>query len=89
MALDARPINYDYADAVRVLKNLGFTLASTDTGSHRVWKRKVVGRAPVVVGLVDKGHGKLKSVYVKNMIATLREEGLLAIDGETNDDLDD
>jgi len=42
-----------------------------------------------VVGLVDCGHGKLKAVYVKMMIATLRAHDVLVLSGGSNDDMVD
>ena len=77
MASHPKPVNYTYADATRVLENLGFALAHGDGGSHRTWSLVRSGQPPLIVGLVDAGHGTLKSVYIRKMIGTLREAGLL------------
>jgi hypothetical protein len=37
------------------------------------------------VGLVDHGHGKLKSVYIKAMVRTLRANGLIPEETEEDD----
>jgi len=76
MAAHPKPVNYTYAEAAKVLRNLGFTLSDSE-GSHRVWKKRIDARTTIRVGLVEAGHGTLKSVYIKEMIRTLRAYGLL------------
>jgi hypothetical protein len=85
MALDDRPTNYTYSDASRVLINLGFTLAPQRSGSHRTWRLERKGLPSLVVGLVENGHGKLKTVYIKKMISTLGSAGLLDSHGGVDD----
>ncbi len=81
MVADPDPRSYTYEDAARVLTNLGFELARPHSGgSHRPWRLAVndaSGHRAVYVGLVQKGHGTLKPVYIKQMLAILRAEGLL------------
>ena len=77
MSAHPKPVNYTYAEAAKVLRNLGFELAESE-GSHRIWKLKIDAHTTVRVGLVEAGHGTLKSVYIKQMIRTLRAHGLLA-----------
>lgn len=82
---DTNPGNYRYDEAVRVLKKLGFTLAPTGDGSHRTWRREVRPGVTARVGLVDKGHGTLKAVYVVEMLKVLREHGLIPVDLDAAD----
>lgn len=78
---DRNPRSYTYEDAVRVLTHLGFEQARAKPGgTHRLWRREIAdaaGKRTVFVGLVEKGHGTLKPVYVEKMIDILRTNGLL------------
>lgn len=74
MANDPSPRNYTYDEAVQVLRGLDFTMAPHGAGSHRVW-RGLSARGVVVIGLVDKGHGKLKPYLIREMVKQLREHG--------------
>ena len=80
MLADANPTSYTYDDAVRVLENLGFHPARTKPkGSHRLWRLEVADGTrtrSIYVGLVDKGHGQLKSVYIRTMLEVLIENEL-------------
>ena len=73
--------SYTYEDAARVLRNLGFEPArSKPKGSHRVWRKEVVVegvKRAVYIGLVDKGHGNIKSVYIKEMLRILETHSLI------------
>ena len=80
MFADRDSRGYTYQDAVRVLLWLGFEPARTKPkGSHRLWRHLVTGSGgnrSVYVGLVDKGHGTLKPVYVRKMLDVLLQNGL-------------
>lgn len=83
LAADPRPNNYRYEEVTGLLGRLGFELAGRPAGSHRRWRLVVAdpavegGKRTITVGLVDNGNGPLKSVYVKEMVRTLRENNLL------------
>lgn len=77
MAADGKPSQYTYDDAATVLAHLGFTLASGSGTSHRKWRLKAPGKPAVIIGLLDRGHGHMNQVYVKDMIRILRENDLL------------
>ncbi|MCO4098772.1 MAG: type II toxin-antitoxin system HicA family toxin [Gemmatimonas sp.] len=81
MVADPDPRNYTYADAVRILKALGFARpAGKRGGSHRVWRRADPSgnvHRTTIVTLVEKGHGTIKPVYIRDMVAALRDAGLL------------
>ncbi len=93
MVADRRPRSYSYQDAARILQQLGFTLATPTDGSHRKWRVEVSdsasasGTRRVTVGLVDRGNGTMKPVYVLKMVEVLQANRLIPDD--TNDDLDD
>ncbi|MBA3560846.1 MAG: hypothetical protein H0W30_19900 [Gemmatimonadaceae bacterium] len=76
MAEHPKPVNYTYDDAARILRHLDFRVSDAE-GSHRVWKRKIDEHTTLRVSLVDSGHGKLKSVYVKKMVQILNAHGLV------------
>lgn len=82
MVADRKSRSYSYADAAGILERLGFELASKGT-SHRKWRRRMPdGNDPnktrlVVIGLVEAGSGTMKPEYLKQMIDTLEQEGLL------------
>lgn len=45
-----------------------------------MWRLEVAepsGKRSIYVGLVEKGHGTLKPVYIRKMLRTLRENGLV------------
>lgn len=77
MIADGRPDHYTYDDAATVLDHVGFTLASNSGTSHRKWRLKVPERPVIVIGLLDRGHGHMNQVYIKDMIRILRENDLL------------
>lgn len=77
MVADQDPRGYTYSEAASVLAGIGFAAPSKPKGSHRLWRLKRQGCSLVVVGLVEKGHGPLKPVYIKDMVATLQKNGLL------------
>lgn len=93
MLEDTNPGNYRYDEAVRILDKLGFTLAPSGGGSHRTWRREVRPGVTARVGLVDKGHGTLKAVYIVEMIKVIREYGLIPADldgpGQESEQSDD
>jgi len=88
MLEDADPRNYTYDDAVSVLSRLGFTLAPHGGTSHRKWRYRRADGLVVVVGLVEKGHGTLKPVYVRDMVCQLRENGLVPSETEDANDVE-
>lgn len=77
MAADDNPNGYTYEEAATVLAALGFGLRrGGGGGSHRSWRKSVTRdnqTSSVVIGLVQKGSGTMKAVYIKDMIAILRE----------------
>lgn len=83
MVADADPRSYTYDEASRILQNLGFEPPRNATGSHRKFRLQVLdpsapsGRRGVIVGLVDRGSGTMKPDYIRQMVATLRENNLL------------
>lgn len=77
MAADPNPCSYTYDEASGILERLGFALASKGTGSHRKWRLAREGQSPVIVGLVDRGSGPMKTVYIVEMMAALRANNLL------------
>lgn len=89
MVADRDPRSYTYDQAARILEHLQFD-GPTKPGSHRMWKR-VIAKAgkpfTVVIGLVDSGTGKVKPEYIKQMVRTLHDEGLLPDGG--SDAVDD
>jgi hypothetical protein len=83
MVADPRPNSYTYDEAATILANLGFKLAGKPKGSHRRWRLALPdpsvegGKRTIIVGLVDRGTGPLKPVYIKEMIRTLSANNLL------------
>jgi hypothetical protein len=82
MVKDRNPRNYSYADAVRVMHGLDFTLAPHGAGSHRCWRGTALSGAVVVIGLVDQGHGSLKPYLIRDMIRQLEANGMIPADLE-------
>ncbi len=83
MVSDPDPREYTYDQAARVLDRLGFTLAPVGGGSPRKWRyRSPDGTTVVVVGLVDRGSGTLKPIYIREMVQQLQANGLLPSDAE-------
>jgi hypothetical protein len=81
MLTDTNPRNYSYDDAATILANLGFVEAPNSGTSHRKWRMALRGRT-VHVALVA-GHGTLKPGYIRDMVAVLRDGGLVPPDLET------
>lgn len=77
MRSDTNPNGYTYDDAARVLANLGLQLAPSSGGSHRRWRGTGPSGHVCIVGLVDRGHGPLKAVYIKEMLSALECAGIL------------
>lgn len=77
MAADTRPVGYTYEDATLILKRLGFDLAGTPAGSHRIWRRRRDDGTFIRIGLVQSGNGPMRREYIQDMIARLRSEGIL------------
>lgn len=68
------PVGWTYDDVVPILKRLGFVFQSDDSsGSHRWWHHE----RGAIVGFVDRGHGPMKEVYVKEFLEALDEIQLL------------
>lgn len=76
MLEDTDPRNYTYEDAAHVLDRLGFVVAPGE-GSHRKWRLRRSDGLVVVIGLVKKGHGPMKPVYIRDMVKQLRANELL------------
>ncbi len=74
---DTDPRNYTYDDVAKVLRFLDFQEAPHGGTSHRRWRRRLPNGNVVLIGLVDKGHGTLKPVYVREMVKQLRENGIV------------
>lgn len=85
MLADTNPGNYRYDEVVRILRKLEFTLAPTGDGSHCTWRREIRAGVTARVGLVEKGHGTLKAVYIVEMLKVLRDHGLIPTDLESAD----
>ncbi|MCA2992055.1 type II toxin-antitoxin system HicA family toxin [Gemmatimonas sp.] len=81
MRKSPRCVGFTYADAAKVLEALGFHQSSYG-GSHRRWVMLRADNPPVIIGLVDKGHGDMKPVYVKDMLASLVAHGILSEDDD-------
>jgi hypothetical protein len=75
------PVTFTYDDAAKVLSSLGFEPARTKPkGSHRLWRLETNQggvRNSIYVGLVDQGHGPMKAVYIKKMLAILLQNRLI------------
>lgn len=67
------PNGHTYDEAASVLENLGFDRPRKPQGSHRWWRHPSGAR----VGLVDSGRGTMPVEYVKGMVQTLQDRGLL------------
>lgn len=86
MVADRKGRSYTYGDCVRILTHLGFELAPNSGTSHRKWRRHIGDSADpnkqrlIVVGLVEAGSGALKPEYIKHMIDTLEEAGLVPLE---------
>lgn len=89
MVSDSSPTTYSYADATSVLRRLGFELAPNAGWSHRKWRKSGGSGPPIVIGLVEKGAGNLKPCLIRDMIAQLIEHGLIPVELEQENDLDD
>lgn len=80
MLNDSDPRNYYYEEAARILAQLGFAEASNAGTSHRKWKLRKGDGSLIVIGLVEKGHGPLRPVYVREMIKQLVAHDLIPHD---------
>src|SRR6185312_9879926 len=88
MANDPDPRGYTFEDDAKVLEHSGFVQAPSSGTSHRRFRLVVQSgteKRTVIVGLVDRGHGTLKPVYIKELVQVLRAEGLLAVDDPTEE----
>ncbi len=86
---DSKGLGYTYAEVSGLLARLGFQLHNPGGGgSHRKWRLHRENRPPVVIGLVEKGHGRLPPGYIREVQRTILEEGLFpasAIEQETEE----
>lgn len=89
MLSDSSPTTYRYGDVASILRRLGFELAPNAGGSHRKWRKGGGSGPPIVIGLVEKGSGVLKPYLIRDMISQLIEHGLIPVELEQEDDLDD
>lgn len=82
MLNDLHPTSYTYEDAATILTALGFVVAPSSGGSHRKWRHKSEAGNVVVIGLVQKGSGTLKPYLIRDLLANLKENGLIPADLE-------
>jgi len=75
MLVDPKPVNYTYDDCARVLRQLGFVLATRSGTSHRKWRHAGVGGS-ATVGLLDTP-GFLPREYVIDMLEQLKRNNLI------------
>lgn len=75
---DPKPVGYTYDDCTRVLRQLGFVLATKGGTSHRKWRHAEVGGASVI-GLLD-AKGKIPREYVTSMLDQLKRNNLIPDD---------
>ncbi|MEO6066883.1 MAG: hypothetical protein ABIQ41_02735 [Gemmatimonadales bacterium] len=80
MLADTKPVGFTYDEAAAVLSHLGFELAPSAGGSHRLWRGLSPEGNPVMVGLVDRGSGAMKPYLVRHMVSQLRANGLVPAD---------
>lgn len=71
MRASQRCEGFTYEDARRVLLAVGYTQVSTGGGSHRRYAKLQSSGVRVIITLVEKGHGTLKAVYIKDMLGAL------------------
>ena len=80
MVQDSNPVSYRYDEAASILSALGFAEPPRKAGtSHRPWRYRNKG-VLVVIGLKEAGRGTMKPCYVRDMVRTLCENGLLPAD---------
>lgn len=83
MVADPDPRSYTYEEAEGILLQLGFDPPPKTGGSHRRFRMEIDDpndssrKRGVIIGLVDKGRGKLKPKYISEMVRTLTENNLL------------
>jgi len=88
MVADRNPKSYTYDEAAGILEQLLFDPPRNPSGSHRKFRRGIAdpaapsGERGVIIGLVDAGSGKMNPEYIKQMVQTLRDNGLLPPDCE-------
>ncbi len=76
MRASPRCVGFSYDDAAAVLLAFGFE-QKCEGGSHRRWLLLREGHPAVIIGLVEQGHGDLKPVYIRKMLQSLRDAGLI------------
>ena len=83
MVADEDPRSYTYEEAAGILLHLGFAPPTKARGSHRRFRIEIddpgdtTRKRGIVVGLVEKGRGRLKPRYISEMVRTLKENNLL------------
>ena len=77
MVADTDPRNYTYEEAARVLLKLDYELAPHGGTSHRKWRKVLASGKVDVIGLVESGRGCLKPCYIRDMVRSLQEAGLI------------
>lgn len=75
---DPKPVNYTYDDCTRVLRQLGFVLATRSGTRHRKWRHAGLGGV-ATVGLLDIP-GFLPCEYVTEMLEQLKRNNLIPSD---------
>lgn len=74
---DPKGVGYTYSEVSGLLSRLGFQLHNPGRGgSHRKWRLDRDNRPPVIIGLVEKGHGSLPPGYIREAQRTILTEGL-------------
>lgn len=71
-ALSGKATGYRYDEVARWLRRADFDPPVGSGGSHRVWFHAATSR---IAQLVDKGHGELLPVYVKQAAKVILEVG--------------
>ncbi len=75
---DPKPVGYTYEDCIRVLRQLGFELATKSGTRHRKWRHGTLG-GMATVGLLDMP-GPLPRVYLEEMLTMIRRNNLVPDD---------
>lgn len=77
MRQSERCVGFTYEEAASVLRALDFEEAPNAGTSHRKWRRLLPSGRRVIIGLLKDGKGSLSAVYIKQMLSSLDEAGLL------------
>lgn len=72
---DPKPVTYSYDDCTRVLRQLGYLLATRSGTRHRKWRHPEVGGSSTI-GLLDMP-GPQPREYVTAMLEQLKRNNLI------------